>query len=176
MLCDLEPPGTWGGLWDPMNILQRTEGLASVSTAGTGSTNRGNLAPFYFLGLQQGRPGEAWPGKERPRGATPRGCRGGAGEQAQASGFCGLPDFQPDLSPREEGPKSLALHLGLWSPEAANPADAASTSLGWNPHRARAGSTPQIWSQAMWDVKASGCLTRPSLSHIRRAEEGGRRA
>ena len=153
-----------------MNIFQRTEGLASVSTAGTGSTDPGNLAPFYFLGLQQGRPGEAQPGKERPRGATPAGFWGGwwGGEQAQAAGFCGLPDFQPDLSPREEGPKSLALHWGLWSPKVANPADAASTSLGRNSHRARAGSTLQVWSQAMWDVKASGCLTRPSLSPTRR--------
>lgn len=49
-------------------------------------------------------------------------------------------------------------------------------SLGQKPHPVRAGSKPQIWSKAMWSVKASGFLTRPSLSPIPRAEEGGRRA
>lgn len=49
------------------------------------------------------------------------------------------------------------------------------TSLGQDPHRARAGSTLQVWSQAMWDVKASrAARPGPRLSPTPAAEEGGR--
>lgn len=43
MVYDFEPPWKMGGLWDPMNISQRTEASVSISMAGTGSTD---LAPF----------------------------------------------------------------------------------------------------------------------------------